>query len=267
MEIEIAPGPDSEQHKIKVNTDASKVSDGRLKMYWDNNEQNPLLDYHTGKDGVLKLNIRENRLRILFDGQRLVIFASKDRNANRGICGYMSGEPRDDYYTPNGLVDQPQHYGAAYALIDDNSDSQTKVLQEQAKSSAYQPQRKFTSILQSDDQWRQSLQSSSSEEEYGSQNVYRARNYLKEQASCKLHKQVQFYENYGEICITTKPLPSCQSHCKSVNYKVQAAQVVCRPKLDQQFQAYKEEIRQGQNPKVNGGTQTKQYQVPTACKA
>lgn len=250
---------------VKVESNAKKVSDGALTMYWDDNEDYPFLQYYTKPDGVLMLSIRENRLKVMYDGQKFVVLTRHHRNNTRGICGYMSGEPRDDYLTPLGLVDLPEHYGASYALNDENSDPQTQQLHEQVKQVAYPRRYRYTAVERLISNWPS--MEASSEENWGSQNVYRARGYSKQTGPCALRKQVQFYENHGEICITTTPLDSCSAHCSGDGYKVRPAQVVCRPKLDQDFQQYKNQIRQAQNPQVSGVPQIRQYRVPTSCKA
>lgn len=272
LEIEIKPTKrdepqESKKYDVKVKTNSKKVSDGDLTMYWDNDDNMPFLEYYTQPDGVLILNIREDRLRAMYDGQRLVVLAKNNRNNTRGICGYMSGEPLDDYMTPNGLVDRPEQYGASYALNVENSDHQTQQLQSQAKELAYQRRFQNTNILRSDKYWQMAMDDSSSEEDRQSKNVYRSRGYSKKARTCQMQQQVQYYENYFEICITTAAMNACQSHCQGNGYTVKSVPVVCRPKLDQEFQEYRNQIRQGQNPNVNGPTKMKQYRVPSSCKA
>lgn len=272
LEIEIKPTKqgerqESKKHDVKVKTNSKKISDGDLTMYWDDVDNTPFLEYYTQPDGVLILNIREDRLRAMYDGQRLVVLANDYRNDTRGICGYMNGEPHDDYMTPNGLVDRPEHYGASYALNVEYSDPQTQQLQSQAKEVAYQRRYKKTNILRSDKNWQESMDVSSSEEDRESDNVYRSRGYSKQVGSCQLQQQVQYYENHGEICISIAPMNACHSRCQGKGYSVKSYQVVCRPKLDQQFQEYRNQIHQGHNPKVNGATELKQYRVPSSCKA
>ncbi|CAG5058253.1 unnamed protein product [Parnassius apollo] len=268
-EVEIKPVPaGSQKHQVKVTTNTKKVSEGSLIIYWDDEEEVPFLQYFTDSDGVLWVNIREDRLRIMYDGVRSVVLNKESRNSARGLCGQMSGDRRNDYFTPNGIVDKPEHFGASYALDDESSDPKTKQLKEQAKEKAYEPENHYTTILRSDQEWKNAMQSKSSyEENWGSQVVYRSRSYQKFSGPCKLQQQVQYYENHGEICITIHPLNACQSSCSGDGYKVQATQVVCRPKLDQQFRAYRDQIRQGQNPQVTGVPQNKQYRVPSSCKA
>lgn len=272
LEIEIKPTEhnkqqESKKHDVKVKTNSKKVSDGVLTTYWDEDDNAPLLEYYTQQDGVLILNIREDRLRAMYDGQRLVVLAKNNRNNTRGICGYMSGEPLDDYMTPNGLVDRSDHYGASYSLNVENSDYQTQQLQSQAKEVAYQRKFKNTNVLRSDKYWQKAMFDSSSQEDRQSENVYRSRGYSKKPGTCQMQQQVQYYENHGEICITTTPMNACQSHCQGNGYSVKSVQVVCRPKLDQQFQEYRNQILQGSNPKVNGPTEMKQYRIPSSCKA
>ncbi|XP_049881610.1 vitellogenin-like [Pectinophora gossypiella] len=268
LEIEIESA--GNKPTLKVNTNSKKVSEGDLTMYWDDAEQTPFLKYYIQPDGVLMLNIRENRLRAMYDGQRLVVLEREARNHTRGICGLMSGEPRDDYLTPSGLLlDNGEQYAASYALKD-NSDPKTEQLQELALQLAYQRQYQYTTILRSDRQWRQWQKQESSEEsseDWTSRKVFRAKSYNRVRGPCALKKQVQYYENSNEICITTTPLDACSSHCKGENYQVKAAQVVCSSKLDQQYQQYVQQIQQGQNPKVSGVPQIRQYRVPSSCRA
>ncbi|XP_068624776.1 vitellogenin-like [Battus philenor] len=269
LEIQVKPGQrKSKQQEVQVNSNAKKISQGELTTYWDDDEEQPFLQYYTGSDGVLSLNIRQGRLRLMYDGSTTVVLNGQSRNSARGICGQMSGDPRDDYLTPNGLVDRPDHYGASFALDDENSDPKTKQLKEEAKEKAYQQENQYTPILHSDDEWKNAMQaSSSSNQDWGSQSIYRSKSYSKQRGQCQLNQQVQYYENQAEICITTRPLNTCNSHCSGEGYKIQAAQVVCRQKLDEQFREYRDQIRQGQNPTVTGVPQNKQYRVPSSCKA
>lgn len=249
---------------MQVKTNGKKISEGDLTIYWDDVEDAPLLQYLTHAEGVLMLNIRDGRLRAMHDGQRLVLTTQDFRTTTRGICGQNSGEPRNDFQTPHGLVDLPQHYGAAFALDVEDSDPKTQSLKMEAQQKAYQSIPKYTAIFRSDEEWNKAIQS---DHEWDSQNVYRARSYLKVRGQCQLQQQVQYYENHGEICITTTPLPSCPSHCQGVGYKVQAAQVVCQSKNNQQFRSLKTQIQNGQNPKVSGFPKVEQFRVPTSCKA
>lgn len=250
---------------IKVNTNGKKVSEGPLSTFWDDVDQIPILEYYKEGD-VLIMKIRENRLRVMYDGARFNLLSDQRRNYNRGICGYMSGEPLDDYLTPVGVIDKPEYYGASYALIDSESDPKDKKLQERAKQVAYQPQNKYTAILKSDEEWIKQMRSAV-EENWGPEIIFKARNYLKTKERCALKPQVQYYENHGEICITTTPLPACQSHCTGEEFRVQVAQVVCKPKLDEKFRSYKDLIRQGESPRVTGVHKSIQYRVPSSCAA
>ncbi|XP_047519715.1 vitellogenin-like [Pieris napi] len=264
LEIEVGPGADSSNYNVKVFTNTKKISEGELTTYFDESEESPILEYYVQPDNVLVLKIKDNRLRIMYDGQRLVVLSAQGRGQNRGICGQMSGKRRDDYMTPYGLVDNPDHYAASFALNDENPEPRTRQLQAEAKQMAYQRQNKYTAILRSDENWQNSQSENMKWDDSG---VYNARSYSKKKVPCKMQKQVQYYENYGEICITTKPLPVCQPYCNVEDYKVQAAQVVCHPKMDPQFITYRNQIRQGLNPKVSGAPESRQYRVPASCKA
>ncbi|XP_032524894.2 vitellogenin-like [Danaus plexippus] len=267
IEMEVQPAPDTQQkHSVQVKTNAKKVSEGELTTYWDDVNDSPLLEYYSTGDNVLMIKLRENRLRIVYDGERSVVLSRDNRKNIRGICGRMSGDPRDDYLTPSGLVDKPEYYGASYALIEDENDPRTQELQSEAKRKAYEPRKQYTTILQSDNKW-QSAMLSSSEDDWDSQIVYRARNYGKSKGKCKVVPQVQYYENQSQICITTSSLPSCQSSCSGGSYKIQSTQVVCRSKLDSQFQSYRDEIKLGKSPKVSGEPRTVDYRVPSSCKS
>ena len=278
MDLEVEITQPSDRPIVKINTNAKKISGGEpntklfedLTMYWDEVARTPFLKYHLLPDGALMLRLREDRLRIMYDGQRLVVLENESRNHTRGICGVMSGEPRDDYLTPSGrLVDNDEHFGASYALSD-NIDPKTQELQTKAEELSYERRYQHTNILRSDSQWRKWQQEESSEdswEDWSSRKVYRARSYNKVRGPCSLKKQVQYHENSAEICITTAPLDACSSHCKGENYQIQAAQVVCSSKQDQQFQQYVQQIHQGENPKVTGVPQIRQYRIPTSCKA
>ncbi|XP_052753066.1 vitellogenin-like [Galleria mellonella] len=275
LEVEIQPPKDGlNKYTVKVNTNSKKISEGDLTIYWDDVKEIPLLQYYTYSDGVLVLDIKEERLRLMYDGQRLVLLSKKDRKTNRGICGRMTGAPRFDYLTPFGLVDLPEHYGAAFSLDDENADPKTKELLEQAKKVAYQVKYQYTTILNSSVEWMNTMQlssssssSSSSEDKSSTHNVYRSRNYSKQREECQLKEQVQYYENHGEICISIKPIQSCQQHCNPKQYTVQSVEVICRPKIDQQYKMYRDEIRRGGNPKVSGLSKLVQYRVPSACTA
>ncbi|CAB3258667.1 unnamed protein product [Arctia plantaginis] len=261
LEIDIHPSAANNKADVKVKTNGKKISDGNLTTYWDDAAEAPLLQYYIHPDGVLLLNIRNGHLRIMFDGQRLVVSTSEYRKSTRGICGRNTGEPRDDFETPKGLVDQPEYYGASYSLDDESSDPKTQEWKKEAQKNAYQAKTKYTKILRSASEWKQPW---GKHEE--NKSVYRTRCYDKQRGKCQVHQQVQYHENHREICITNTPLDSCQSHCRGENYHVKSVQVICKSKSDKQFKLYKDQIKQGQSPKVSGVTKQEQYRVPTSCK-
>ncbi|XP_063630311.1 vitellogenin-like [Cydia splendana] len=264
LEMEVQPAASLNlKEGLKVTTNAKKVSDGDFTMYWDEAIDAPLL-YYYNTDGAWMFVIGDDRLRGIYDGQRLVIWASKNRNTIRGVCGYMSGEPRDDYLTQYGIVDKPELYAAAFALNTENADSHTQQLSNQVREQAYKPLYHFTSILRSDDKWRQEMESS---DEDRSNIVYRARSFQKQQGPCHMEKQVQYYQTDKEICISTVQVPACEKHCRGLNYQVRPVQVVCRPATDPQFQNYRNQIQRGENPQVSGQQQAAQYRVPSSCQA
>nr|AXY55008.1 vitellogenin [Maruca vitrata] len=266
LELEIQPAAQPNgKHSVKVNSNGKKVAEGDLTIYWDDAEDQPLLQYHTQPDGVLMVNIGEGRLRALYDGRRLVLLARQNRNNLRGICGYMNGEPRYDYLTPTGIVDRPEHYAASYALNDDQSDPKTQQLQSEAKKLSYQPENQYTAILPADQQWKRA--NSRHNEDRSEPKVYKSRSYQKS-GDCQMEQQMQYYEDHSEICVTTESVPACQSKCRGEGYKVQKFQVTCRPKADIQFRAYRDQIRRGQNPKMVEASQgTRWFQVPSSCRA
>lgn len=264
MEIEIQPAPATANSRavVKVASNSQKVSEGPITMYWDEQTQSPVMHYYTQTDGVLMLHIKD--LRAMYDGQRLVIYASENKNNTRGLCGRMSGEPRDDYLTPYGIVDKPEHYGAAFALDDEANDSQTQALKEEAKSVAYRPRKVHTRVLRPDPEWQaDQLQA---DESQSWQNIYRAKSY-RHDGPCQVDQQVQTYENAGEICITTTPLAACSKKCRGEGYQIKPAQVVCKPWVDVEFQQYRDQIRRGENPQISGVPKVVQFRVPDACKA
>ncbi|KAJ8707494.1 hypothetical protein PYW08_010746 [Mythimna loreyi] len=265
LEIEILP-PKSHKAVVEVKTNSKKISEGDLTIYWDDVDEVPLLQYYTLPEGILMLSIRDGRLRLMYDGQRLVLTTQDYRRTTRGICGQNTGEPRNDYRTPHGLVDLPEHYGASFALDVEDSDPKTQGLKMEAQQKAYQPIPKYTTILRSDEEWNRAIMQR--DQDWDSQNVYRTRGYgMKIRGQCQVQQQVQYHENHGEICITTTPLPSCASYCHGEGYKVQAAQVICRSKNDEQFRSFRTQIQQGQNPQVDGVPKVEQFRVPTSCKA
>ncbi|XP_063370028.1 vitellogenin-like [Cydia amplana] len=264
LEMEVQPAASLNlKEGLKVTTNGKKVSEGDFTMYWDEAKDAPLL-YYYNTDGAWMFVIGNDRLRGIYDGQRLVIWASNNRNNIRGVCGYMSGEPRDDYLTQYGIVDKPELYAAAYALNTENADSHTQQLSKQVREQAYKPHYHYTSILRSDDQWRQEMESS---DEDRSNIVYRTRSFQKQQGPCHMEKQVQYYQTDKEICISTVQVPACEKHCRGLNYQVRPVQVVCRPAVDSQFQNYRNQIQRGENPQVSGQEQAAQYRVPSSCQA
>ncbi|XP_045456674.1 vitellogenin-like [Melitaea cinxia] len=268
LEFQVQPAPQTQKsYVVQVKTNAKKVSEGDKTMYWDDIEELPMLEYHTEDNGILIIKIRENQLRVMYDGSRLVFITNWNRNNNRGICGYMSGEPRDDYLSPNGLLDKPELYAASYILIDGDSDSKEKELNAQAKKMAYQPKRKYT-VFSRSDQGLQNDMPMESGEEWASEKTYTSRNYLKTTLTCEVMRESQFYENRDEICITMRPLPACQSQCAGSEYRLQRVPVMCGPKLDKMFILYRDQILQGQSPRVRTGElKTAQFRVPGSCSA
>ncbi|KAJ2940977.1 hypothetical protein O0L34_g13103 [Tuta absoluta] len=264
VEIEIKPATGTPS--VEVKTNSKKISEGRVTIYKDETEQVPLLEYYVLPDGILMLNIRENRLRAMYDGRRLVILTREGRNEVRGICGLMNGEKNDDFWAPQSLVVSDKHFAASYALKDGIDDA-TRQLQDEAKNWAYLRTQTYTTDLKSDSEWQKWL-AGSTEKSMDSPAVYRARLHLKQpRGTCVSAKQVQYYETSSKICVTTMPLEACPSHCRGEGYKVSPASVVCGSKSDVTFQEYVKQINMGQNPKVTGVTRPIQYRIPTSCVA
>ncbi|RVE48729.1 hypothetical protein evm_006623 [Chilo suppressalis] len=264
LELEVQPNTQG-KHIIKVHTNAKKVFDEDFVMYTDEVNRVNVLEYHTLPDNVLIINILENHHRLMYDGSRLVVLTSEHRNRNNGICGRMTGDMRDDYLTPTGLVDRPEHFGASFALKEQDGDPKTLELHAQAHQVSYPMKHQYTTILPWDIEWRnwEKLQKPSMQG-----NVYKTRNWQKKGGQCQMHQQVQYFEDHGEICITLTPLPTCPSNCRSDRYTIQVTQVVCRSKFDKEFREYKEQIRQGQSPRISDVPEQlpRQYKVPTTCK-
>ncbi|CAH0697615.1 unnamed protein product [Spodoptera exigua] len=147
VELDIKP------ENFDVKTNGKDVTDGNLAIYWDEDKEVPLLQIYTLADGVKVFNINNGAIRLVYDSQRLVVFTDEHRKTTRGLCGQDSTQIRDDYMTPYGLVDLPEHYGASFSLEGEGSDPKTVELKKEAKLKAYQPVTKYTNILRSDDEW------------------------------------------------------------------------------------------------------------------
>nr|AAB03336.1 vitellogenin [Lymantria dispar] len=262
LEVNIPYSAANNKANVKVETNAQLVADGDLTTYWDDVAETPLLQYSNHPDRVLLLHLSDG-LHLLFDGKRGIFTTSQYRNITRGICGQNSGDPLDDYKTPLGIVDHSQHFGAAFTLDLEKTNSQIQQWKKIAQETAYQPKLTHTVILRFDEEWK--IAGEQKGLEWGSQKVYRSRSYQKQRGPCQVQNQVQYHENHGEICITTTPISACQSHCHSSNYQVQAVQAVCKGKKDPEFRMYKDQIHQGQNPQVTGVPKVEQYRVPTTC--
>nr|AXM43802.1 vitellogenin [Conopomorpha sinensis] len=269
MEIELKPDNVPGTVAINVKSSLTKLSrDGSTQYKRDGNDK-VALEYFYLPDDRLMLNIREGRLRALYSGRNIVILAYGNQNHTRGLCGHMSGEPNDDFVTPDGnLVDEADQFAASYALDREYSDPKTKTLQELARKNAYQPRRVYPSVLRSDESWtkyNKDKMQSMKQQKQQSQSMYSARSYGQQDVPCRVENQVQYYETYDEICISTQRLPSCRAQCRGEGYIKKSAQVVCKSKMDEEFKMYKEEIKQGQNPEVSGPPKKQEFRVPSSC--
>lgn len=264
IEIQLKPnneGSNAQRGNVQVNTSAKKTENGRVTVYSDHKNNKPLLYQSVENDGTILININ-GQLRVLYDGQRLVILSNSYKHNTQGICGHQTGDKRDDYMTPYGWVNNPEHFGASYSL-NEEGDAKTQQLKEDSMNNAHQPKRQYTSILNSDSQWTEGLNSHN-------KNVYRVKSYSKKDNSeCKIDPQIQYFESHGKICITRTMIPSCTSNCRGVNMQPQRSNVVCRPSNDQEFQKFKSQIHQGQNPQVSesqsGVQEQRQFLVPSSC--
>ncbi|XP_075987438.1 vitellogenin-like [Anticarsia gemmatalis] len=154
VEVDIKP------NNVEVKSNTKKTCEGALTTYWDDALQAPLLEYYSLAEGIKVFSLHNGRVRIIYDGQRLIIFTDDHRKTTRGVCGQSTTQISDDYMTPWGLVDLPEHYGAAFSLEGEFSDPKTVALKNAAKLKAYQPFTKFTKILHSDAEWSIALNKS-----------------------------------------------------------------------------------------------------------
>ncbi|CAB3258668.1 unnamed protein product [Arctia plantaginis] len=147
LELNIKPD------NIDVKSNGNKTCDGALTMYWNEAGEVPLLEYYSLGIDLYVFDIQNKNIRLVYDKHRLVVFTDEYYGSTMGICGQSSTEIRDDYMTPYGIVDLPEHYGASFSLEDEFSHPKTVALKKEAKLKAYQPVTKYTGILHSDDDW------------------------------------------------------------------------------------------------------------------
>ncbi|CAH1643964.1 unnamed protein product [Spodoptera littoralis] len=148
--------------EIKINTiqyevtsNAREISDNYVSTYYDDVLKIPVVEYYyVVEDHYQVYSLNNGAIRFIYDDhRRLVIFSDDHRSTTRGLCGQSTSQPTDDYMTPYGLVDLPEHYGASFSLEGEDSDPKTVQLKKEAKLKAYQPVTQYTNILRSDDEW------------------------------------------------------------------------------------------------------------------
>ncbi|KAH9643935.1 hypothetical protein HF086_016485 [Spodoptera exigua] len=148
--VEIQIG--SKQYEVTSN--GREVSDNYVTIYYDDVLKIPLVEYYyVIEDNYQVYSLNNGAVRFIYDDHRLIIFSDDHRSTTRGLCGQSTSQPSDDYMTPYGLVDLPEHYGASFSLEGEGSDPKTVELKKEAKLKAYQPVTKYTNILRSDDEW------------------------------------------------------------------------------------------------------------------
>ncbi|CAH1643965.1 unnamed protein product [Spodoptera littoralis] len=138
----------------EVTSNAKQVAENAVTTYFDEIFKVPLVEYYYSiEDDYQVYSLNNGAIRFIYDDHRLVIFSDDHRSTTRGLCGQSTSQPSDDYMTPYGLVDLPEHYGASFSLEDEESDPKTVELKKEAKVKAYQPVTEYTNILRSDDEW------------------------------------------------------------------------------------------------------------------
>ncbi|XP_022835071.1 vitellogenin-like [Spodoptera litura] len=152
LEIEIT------SKSVNVKSNGRKISDDGVITYYDDIYRIPLLEYyHVDAENYQVYSMHNGRIRLIYDGHRLVIFSGFYRSTTRGLCGQSTSQPSDDYMTSYGLVDLPEHYGASFSLEGADSDLKTEELKKESKLKAYKPVTQYTNILRSDDEWTKAM--------------------------------------------------------------------------------------------------------------
>lgn len=195
----------------------------------------------------VKVEIR-NQFYALYDGQRvaLSLLNGKFGDSTKGICGQLSGEKIEDFLSPgNCIVQNHQKFIKSYEV----EGFQGQQVREELNSPTTMECSKKMSPL------HVKIVRPSKDEDFSGQ----------VSGEC-LKFQTQYIEQYGEICFTLRPMPSCNRGCQPSSSAERKVPVHCIANSSVS-QLWKNQIDNGGSPDFShkSETRTESLQIPQNC--
>ncbi|XP_028134499.2 vitellogenin [Diabrotica virgifera virgifera] len=258
--------------KIQVNDKQSNdIKDGYIQIY-----ELPNGEVKAEIDGVFY---------VIYDGERVRMTAvnGKMKNAIRGICGQFNDQDSEDFLTSETCIARKPHKFVKSFEVEGDEGKQVRKEFAGSSSQCVEMQVPLYINVITDENARRNSQdrSSKNSQYYSGKSSYRGSSRVSSRGSSRdssekgseedndcLFHQTRYVFQGGKICFSTKPLPSCRSHCQPRDQRKKSVGVHCIQKSDVAM-LWKKQVDKGNSPDFSQKKEhtTLKFEVPESCSA
>ncbi|XP_011879026.1 PREDICTED: vitellogenin-3-like [Vollenhovia emeryi] len=273
--------------RLEAFVDGQPVSLSKNRWYRHSQDGKTVFEIIELPDGSIKFTSDKYGLEAVYDGQHIKLKASdKFRNAVRGLCGNYDSDPSNDFLIPrNCILANVEEFTAMYALLD--KDSEGPVVENRRKAehayclifSKQEPRqrnvisdREAGRPLTEDVNWgyhpRKRQRQDFREQDRNSKEDCDDVGTQKCSTESNIVYRTKVFEEGGELCFTTRPVPTCASDTRPIERKPKEFNLFCMP-INEESRAIKRRVEEGARPDFTRRPVSRShvFQVPSYCMA
>nr|ASB34116.1 vitellogenin-2 [Neoseiulus barkeri] len=252
-------------YKVRVNSSSIEVQPKKTEVHQYGPKSKHMITLHVeehkeGQD-TLVIKVRDQRMRIVYDGKNLKIENGKQMLKGKltGLCGDMNNQHIEELTGPEGCnYEREEDFVRSFALSKENHGLQGKWMCPEG----VQPRSASSQDIQMHQQNKQMRQ------EYMQQRYQQRQNYRDQQEH--MTQKTKMIPLNGKICFSTEPVTACQSGRRELETEMQSVEFVC---LNQSHERTKQLQREVQTQKIasdlpypgKSGLVHHEVEIPTRC--
>jgi len=229
-------------YKVHVNSTTIDVVPKKteVRQYGPKSKHMITLHVEEHKEGqdTLVIKVRDQRMRIVYDGKNLKVENSKQMLKGKltGLCGDMNNQHLNELTGPEGCnYERQEDFVRAFGLSKENHGIQGKWMCPEG----VHPRGASSQDIQKHQQNKQMRQEQM-------QQRYQQRQNLREQQS-HMSEETKMFPHGGKICFSTEPVAVCEHGRRALEKQMQSVEFVC---LNQSHQRTKQLQREVQSQKI-----------------
>ncbi|XP_028134505.2 vitellogenin [Diabrotica virgifera virgifera] len=247
--VEITLKPDEQQRtqakgSVTINEKPVELSPAESQDVGDG-----LIQVFALSNGEVKVTVQD-RFDLIYDGVRVKLEGTTDvlRGATRGICGQFNDQQNEDSLTPqNCYARNPKKFVQSYEVEGQEGQQVRQQFSKKSDECVDRDMPLYINVI------RQADTKDRKDEEDSTEN------------DCTQHR-TRYVEQDGDICFTTKVVPTCKSRCQAQGYITKKVPAHCI-KNTLVSKLWKKQIDNGGSPDFSHKQEDKkvQLEIPQSC--